>query len=104
MRVIETKRFARWLRHLKDKVAKMRIANYFDALQHDEPASADLKPVGDGVMEARFHCGPGYRVYFLVERESVLLLLVGGDKDSQQRDIADAKKLASEWRAHHGIQ
>ena len=58
----------------------------------------DIKPVGDGVREIRFFFGPGYRVYFVQEGESAALLLAGGDKSSQGRDIANARELAAEWR------
>ena len=56
----------------------------------------DVKPVGEGVSELRIAYGPGYRVYFKRSGETVVLLLVGGDKSSQARDIAKAKRLAKE--------
>jgi len=57
----------------------------------------DCKVLGD-VMEARVHAGPGYRIYFIREGDAVIVLLCGGDKSSQQRDITRARKLAERWR------
>lgn len=58
----------------------------------------DIKPVGEGISEMRIHHGPGYRVYFVRRDRTILLLLCGGDKDSQARDIAEARKLAAFWK------
>ena len=56
----------------------------------------DVKPVGEGVSELRLDFGPGYRVYFIHRGQVLIVLLCGGDKSTQDRDIADAKKLAKE--------
>ena len=56
----------------------------------------DVKPVGEGVSELRLDFGPGYRVYFVRRGQVLIVLLCGGDKSTQDRDIADAKKLAKE--------
>ncbi len=56
----------------------------------------DAQSVGDGVFEMRIHYGPGYRLYFIREGEALVVLLCGGDKDSQERDIARAKRIAKE--------
>ena len=58
--------------------------------------AGDVKPVGEGVSELRIHYGPGYRVYFRKKGDAIIILLCGGDKGSQQRDIARARQLASE--------
>lgn len=58
----------------------------------------DIKPFGDGVYEMRFHIGPGYRIYYLIHGDHIMLLLLAGDKTSQVRDIAGAKQLAAEIR------
>jgi putative addiction module killer protein len=58
--------------------------------------AGDVKPVGEGISELRIHHGAGYRVYFTQRGEELILLLCGGDKDSQDKDIANAKKIASE--------
>lgn len=59
--------------------------------------SGDAKPVGDGISELRIHYGPGYRVYFQQRGTTIIVLLCGGDKGSQTRDIKTAKYLAVEW-------
>lgn len=56
----------------------------------------DVKPVGEGISELRIDYGPGYRVYFLKKETEIILLLIGGDKSSQQNDIAKAKALVNE--------
>ena len=58
----------------------------------------DTRPVGDGISEMRVHYGPGYRLYFMREGATVIVLLCGGDKGSQQRAIERAKQLAQDWR------
>ncbi|MFS3127776.1 type II toxin-antitoxin system RelE/ParE family toxin [Nocardioides sp. Bht2] len=63
----------------------------------------DARPVGDGVSELRIDHGPGYRVYYLQQRDIVIVLLCGGDKSSQTSDIRRARALAKEWR-NHGIR
>ena len=62
----------------------------------------DVGPIGDGVSELRIHHGPGYRVYFLRRGNSRVVLLCGGDKASQSRDIAKAKRLAEKWKDPDG--
>ena len=59
----------------------------------------DVRPVGEGVSEMRIRHGPGYRVYFITRGAELIILLCGGDKDSQQRDIARSKRMAMEWRS-----
>ena len=65
-------------------------------IQRLEGNAGDVAPVGDGVSEMRIHFGPGYRVYYINRGAELILLLCGGDKSSQQRDIEAAKKLARE--------
>jgi putative addiction module killer protein len=60
--------------------------------------AGDVTPVGQGVSELRIHYGPGYRVYFRQQGQELIILLCGGDKGSQNRDIEKAKQLAKEWR------
>jgi putative addiction module killer protein len=61
----------------------------------------DVAPVGEGVSELRIHYGPGYRVYFQKRGTVLVVLLCGGDKGSQPRDIDTAKKLAKQWSENH---
>ncbi len=58
----------------------------------------DSEPVGEGISEARIHYGPGYRVYYIQRGDQLIVLLCGGDKSTQERDIKKAKEIAKEWR------
>jgi putative addiction module killer protein len=90
----ETETFSRWLTTLRDAEAKARIAARVRRLAFGNPG--DVKPVGDGVSELRIHYGPGYRVYFVQRGAVLVVLLCGGDKKTQQKDIEIAKQLAKE--------
>lgn len=78
----------------------MRILERVDRLAHGN--AGDAKPVGGGVFELRLAYGPGYRVYFARQGRVVALLLCGGDKSTQRRDIEKARQLAEEWYAKEG--
>lgn len=84
--------FDTWLAALKDKRGRARIVHRIRSAEHGN--FGDCEPVGEGVSEMRVHFGPGYRVYFTRRRAAVYLLLVGGDKSSQQRDIKRALEMA----------
>lgn len=88
----QTDHFALWLRKLNDARARARIRVRLDRLALGLPG--DVKSVGGGVSELRIDYGPGYRVYFVRRGRAVLLLLAGGDKSTQARDIAFAHRLA----------
>lgn len=83
--------FDAWLAGLKDKVGRARIAHRIRSAEHGN--FGDCEPVGEGVSEMRVHVGPGYRAYFTRRTEVVYLLLVGGDKSSQKRDIKRAIEM-----------
>ncbi len=91
----QTETFAKWESRLRDKRARTVIATRLARLAHGLPG--DVEPVGEGVSELRIHYGPGYRVYFQQRGDILIVLLCGGDKKTQARDIATAKKLAEEW-------
>jgi putative addiction module killer protein len=91
----QTEAFAKWESRLRDKRARTIIATRLARLAHGLPG--DVEPVGEGVSELRIHYGPGYRVYFQQRGDILIVLLCGGDKKTQARDIATAKKLAEEW-------
>lgn len=84
--------FDTWLRGLKDKVGRARIALRIRSAEHGN--FGDCAPVGEGVSEMRIHWGPGYRVYFTRCTNVVYWLLLGGDKSSQKRDIERAIAMA----------
>ena len=88
----ESKLFSEWLAGLKDARAKAIIAGRIQRLAFGNPG--DVQPVGEGVSELRIHHGPGYRIYFLPLGTTLIVLLCGGDKGSQRRDIRMAKELA----------
>lgn len=88
----QTDDFANWLAKLRDRQARVRVQMRIDRLALGN--SGDVKPVGEGVSEMRVDCGPGYRVYFIRRGERLVVLLAGGDKRTQVRDIATALALA----------
>jgi len=90
----QTETFSQWLRGLADRRARAKIAARIDRLAHGNPG--DAAPVGEGVSELRIHFGPGYRVYFVARGRAVVILLCGGDKSSQAKDIKTAKQLAGD--------
>jgi putative addiction module killer protein len=91
----QTDTFAKWLRKLRDVTAKRRILKRLADIG-DTGNFGDHKAVGDGVSELRFFFGSGYRVYYTMRGETIVLLLAGGDKASQSRDIAAAVLLSKE--------
>jgi putative addiction module killer protein len=90
--VEQTDGFATWLVGLRDGKARARIQARIDRLALGNPG--DVKPVGSGVSEMRIDYGPGYRVYFCRRNRVVIVLLAGGDKRTQRKDIAKAISLA----------
>jgi len=89
--------FAKWFEGLKDRKAAVRIQVRIDRVQY-QGHFGDCASVGEGVSELRIHYGPGYRVYFKRSGRTVVVLLVGGDKSTQQADIARAIKIAVDWK------
>jgi putative addiction module killer protein len=90
----QTDVFAAWFAELRDRQARARITARIRRLSLGNPGN--VKPVGAGVSEMRIDYGPGYRVYFVGRGDAVVVLLCGGDKRSQHRDIARALELAKE--------
>lgn len=89
--LLRTAEFNAWLTSLHDKVALARIAQRLDAMVAGH--FGDCEPVGEGISEMRVHVGAGYRIYFTRRGEVVYLLLSGGTKSSQQRDIKRTKEM-----------
>ena len=84
--------YAQWFRRLRDRRARARINARIRRLSLGNVG--DVRPVGEGVSELRIDYGPGYRVYFVQQGQSLVLLLAGGDKSTQERDITRARNLA----------
>lgn len=91
----QTEAFRKWRAKLKDARARSAIASRLDRLAFGHVGHAE--PIGKGVSELRIHYGPGYRVYFQRRGDTIIVLLCGGDKGSQARDIKTALRLADEW-------
>src|ERR1700761_2435981 len=92
--VRQTDLFVNWLRKLRDENARARIQIRIRRLSLGN--FGDVKPIGDGVNELRIDYGPGYRVYLTRKGTELVLLLAGGNKKTQQKDIAKAKAIAKE--------
>jgi len=93
MFIIEkTEEFEKWLRKLKDLRAKARILFRIQKIENDEHFG-DCEPVGSGILELKIDYAKGYRVYFKESDGKIIILLIGGDKSTQQKDIEKAKKI-----------
>ena len=90
--IFKTDTFDKWFRELRDVRAKARIDERIERLANGNPG--DVKPVGGGVSEMRIDYGPGYRLYFVQRGKTLIILLCGGAKASQRRDVGKAIKLA----------
>jgi putative addiction module killer protein len=86
--------FIKWIKKLKDSNARFRIYQRIERLTGGNPG--DVRHTGEGIFEMRIDYGPGYRVYYKNIEKETIVLLCGGDKTTQNRDIENAKKLAKE--------
>ncbi len=91
--VVELIEFSNWLKSLPDRTARSKISARIKRLAQANPG--DAKPIGGGVSELRIHHGPGYRVYFQQRGRFLVVILCGGDKSTQSKDIAQAIEIAS---------
>jgi putative addiction module killer protein len=89
--------YTKWFKELRDPTAKAKIAVRLDRVQ--EGNLGDSEPVGEGVIELRIDYGPGYRIYCLPDGDELIILLCGGVKKGQQKDIETAKKYAKDYRS-----
>ena len=96
LEIVTTDVFDDWLAGLRDVEARARIRVRIRRMSLGNPG--DVKALGDGIGEMRFSFGPGYRVYFTRCGATLVLLLAGGDKSSQSRDIELARQIAAQWR------
>jgi len=90
----QTEAFAAWMRNLRDRQGRAVIARRIERMAAGN--FGDHKAIGDGVSELRVPFGPGYRVYYTLRGKELVVLLCGGDKSSQRRDIARARELAGQ--------
>ena len=95
MRVKKTDEYRDWLDRLRDQAGRARILVRVNRLIHGNPGSH--RNLQGGVSELKIDFGPGYRVYYTQRGEQLLLLLIGGDKSSQTKDIAKAQQLAKDF-------
>ena len=94
MTVTYTEPFERWLKRLRDQRARIAIASRVERIEDGN--FGDHHTVGGGVSELRINVGQGYRVYYTIRNSTLVILLCGGDKSSQQQDIRRAQQMASE--------
>jgi putative addiction module killer protein len=92
MKIRKTSVYKKWIKGLRDNRARYRILTRIKRLE--EGNSGDVGPVGEGISEMRIHYGSGYRVYYKNTDREIIILLCGGDKATQQEDIATAKRIA----------
>lgn len=95
LEIIQSATFEAWISNLKDRHAQLRVNARIRRLSMGNPG--DVKPVGSGVSEMRIDYGPGYRVYFMRRGRTVVVLLCGGDKRTQDSDIKLALEIANDW-------
>ena len=95
--VKETDIFRKWLSKLKDRTAIVKVLVRIESLRQGN--IGDSKSLGSGLHELRIHFGPGYRIYYTRKSGLILLLLCGGDKSSQSKNIAHARKILTELKA-----
>jgi putative addiction module killer protein len=96
LELIKSATFNRWLTAIRDPKAAARIQIRLDRLSMGN--FGDVKPVGGRISEMRITYGPGYRVYFMQRGKLVVILLCGGDKSTQSKDIQQARAIAAEWK------
>ena len=94
--VVETEKFTDWLTGLKDITTRIRLARRLNKARRG--SLGDIKPVGEGVFEMREFFGPGWRMYYVERSGALIIMLGGGEKASQVKDIQRAKKLAEELK------
>ena len=94
--LIKSATFDRWLHNLRDRQARARVEARVRRLSLGNPG--DVKAVGGGISEMRIDYGPGYRVYYMQRGPVIIILLCGGDKSTQARDIAKAREIATQWK------
>ncbi|MEK7990618.1 MAG: type II toxin-antitoxin system RelE/ParE family toxin [Thiotrichaceae bacterium] len=90
-----TEAFSKWLSKLKDMKGRIAVARRIERMQYGN--FGDVKSVGTSISELRITTGPGYRIYFTQKEDKIIILLIGGDKSTQSKDIEKAKQLLKEY-------
>lgn len=98
--VLQHPEFSQWLDSLKDSMTKVRLSRRLDKAQRG--MLGDVKPVGDGVYEMREFFGPGWRMYYVQKEDVLIVMLGGGDKSSQSKDIKRAIELSKTLEVYDG--
>jgi putative addiction module killer protein len=93
--IAETEQFAEWIGRPRDVRAKARIIARMEMESVRLGNLGDVRPIGDGVIEMRIDSGPGYRIYFTIRRRTSIVLLLGGARSTQERDVDPAKSAAA---------
>ena len=96
LKKIESSAFKRWLASIRDNKTRARVVARVNRLIHGLPG--DVQPIGRGLSELRLRFGAGLRVYFYQDRDTLVVLLNGGDKSTQAQDIAKAHAIFKQWR------
>jgi putative addiction module killer protein len=91
-KVSKTEHFSKWFKKLKDMRSKIKIARRIDKIEH-KGHFGEFRPIGEGLSELIFTEGKGYRVYYGTKNKEIIILLVGGNKATQAKDIAKAKEI-----------
>ena len=99
MKVVESRQFSRWLEALKDRPATRKIQSWMYRMTRSDELLGDWKHVGSDLLEFRFFVGAGYRVHASIQDGGILILLGGGSKSTQARDIRKAERLLRSWRS-----
>jgi len=92
--IFETEVYSKWFASMKDEKLKARIDKRIERIKYGN--FGDTKTLGDGISELRLHFGSGYRIYYMQQIQTIVILLCAGDKSTQKNDIKKAKQLASE--------
>ncbi|MFU0469414.1 type II toxin-antitoxin system RelE/ParE family toxin [Gardnerella vaginalis] len=98
MRIIETEKFTKWLEKLKNRRAQLAIGSRLFQWKNESMVFGDVKTIHGELKEARFHIDAGYRVYFAQKQDKIVLLVFGGDKSTQDKDIKKADALLKDMK------
>ena len=98
MEIRTTEQFDTWFHKLRDRKAKAKISARLRQCEISDHITGDHHGIGGGISEMRFHFGPGYRIYYTIDNDVLVILLIGSSKDDQSRGITEARKLLALYR------